>query len=481
MTVAIEEKPLHRVRHANTRRVCTAKLQTQQINESDVDPFKLAREYVNHNATDANGHLTMRYWRASWYRYQDGQYAELDESAMRVELTGFIKAYFDQNRCVDTYGNARRVTRSLVANTLNALSAIVAVAEELDMPVWLDDDERGPFLAVRNGLLDISGLPGAPPHRCNNSPLWFSTVAFPVDYDPKATCPRWLAFLREVMEGDPERIEFLQEWAGYLLTPDTTLHRFVVAEGEGANGKSVFLDVLTALLGPENVAHVPLEMFGVRFQLTVTLHKLANICAEVGDIDRVAEGFLKQFTAGDRMYFDRKNISGVMAYPTARLMLSSNNRPRFRDRTAGLWRRMIIVPFRVTIPPERQDPQLTAKLKQEIPGIFQWALEGLTRLCRRGSFAVPALCQETLEDYRQESNPAKVFLSETCSEAPGASVRSEALYENYGAWCRKNGFDILDARQFGKEVKRIFPKVKRERGPVGLGRPWSYRGMSHVS
>ena len=89
----------------------------------------------------------------------------------------------------------------------------------------------------------------------------------------------------------------MQEWVGYTLTPDTSQQKFLVAEGEGANGKTVFLETHTQLLGPENVSHVPLEMFGMRFQLTSTLGKLANICSEVGEIDRVAEGTLKQFTS----------------------------------------------------------------------------------------------------------------------------------------------------------------------------------------
>ena len=93
--------------------------------------------------------------------------------------------------------------------------------------------------------------------------------------------------------------------------------------------------MLTALLGEHNVAHVPLELFGQRFQLTMTLGKLANIAAEVGDLDKAAEGVLKAFTAGDRMDFDRKGIPGIEAYPTARLVLATNNRPRFSDRSSG--------------------------------------------------------------------------------------------------------------------------------------------------
>jgi P4 family phage/plasmid primase-like protien len=467
-----------RVLASSTNR--TTALQTQRLDEADTDPFRLARAFLDSDGKDARGRVTIRFWRGQWYRYRDGRYVETEEHTMRVELTGFIKEYFDEKRCVDRNGLVRRVGKSLVSNAVNALSALGAVPDVVEMPAWLGDGDRGPFLATTNGLLDISKLPDGAIRLGENSPLWFSTAAFPVAYDRNATCGRWLKFLDEVMEADPDRIALLQEWVGYLLTSDTSQHKFVVAEGEGANGKSVLFEVLTALLGPENVAHVPLEMFGTRFQLTATLNKRANICAEVGEIDKVAEGFLKQFTAGDRMYFDRKNISGVMAYPTARLMLSSNNRPRFRDRSAGLWRRMMVIPFRVTIPIERQDPLLKEKLKAELPGVLLWAIEGLKRLRRNGMFTLPAVCQDALEDYRQESNPAKVFLTESCEEKSTASTPSTLLYKRYVVWTKENGFETLDSRQFGKEVKKAFPKVARHRIVRAGKRPWVYRGLSCV-
>lgn len=469
-----------RKRRAMTHRGRRGRLRRAWLSEGGADPFRLAREFFAAENTDSHGRDTLRFWRGEWYRYLEGRYVRSEEGIIRVHLTAFIKSYFDDHRIVDQFGNVLRVGKALVSNTANALAAITAVPDETEIPAWLGSAAEGPFLATANGLLDIGHLPGGEIQVRDASPEWFSTVAFPVTYDPTAECPQWLKFLDEVMENDQERIALLQEWAGYLLTPDTTQHRFVVAEGEGANGKSVFLDVLTTLLGEHNVSHVPLEMFGVRFQLTATLQKLANICAEVGEIDKVAEGFLKQFTAGDRMYFDRKNISGVMAYPTARLVLSTNNRPRFRDRSAGLWRRMIVVPFRVTIPLEQQDHLLKEKLKEELPGIFLWAVEGLKRLRQNKRFTIPAICQETLEDYKQESNPSKVFLLETCRKDSRQSVHCQFLYNAYVEWAKASGFEVLDARQFGKEVRKVFPEVQRDRVSVGAVRQWIYRGLAHV-
>ena len=141
----------------------------------------------------------------------------------------------------------------------------------------------------------------------------------------------------------------------------------------------------------------------------------------------------------------------------------------------------MVVPFRVTIPPERQDRHLTAKLKEELPGIFNWALAGFLRLQRNGHFTSSAICQQALDDYREEGNPAQTFLREVCADRAGAKVECSKLYKRYVGWCVDNSFDALDARQFGKEVRRAFPAVVRERGKAALGRPWTYRGLSCVS
>jgi putative DNA primase/helicase len=336
------------------------------------------------------------------------------------------------------------------------------------------------FLALRNGLVEISGLAAGNLTVRPASPQWFSTTVLPFDYVEGATCARWETFLNQVMEADEERIRLIQEWVGYLLTPDTSHHKFLVAEGEGANGKSVLLEVLSALLGVENVSHVPLEMFGQRFQLTPTIDKLANICAEVGEITAVAEGVLKQFTAGDRMYFDRKGIPGVMRYPTARLILATNSKPRFKDRSMGIWRRVILVPFRFTVPAERQDRDLPRKLKEELPGIFLWALAGLRRLREVGHFTTPEVCFEAIREYQAESNPARVFITENVSRSPGKLLPCAELYQAYVWWAKASGFEALNSNLFGKELRKVFPDIERKRVSLDGARPWVYVDLAQL-
>src|SRR5205085_6404521 len=142
-------------------------------------------------------------------------------------------------------------------------------------------------------------------------------------------------------EGDEERIALLQEFFGYLLYYTTAAQSFLFLVGEGANGKSVVLASMHAMLGPDNVSTVPLEDFGRRFAMAQTLGKLANISPEVGELDRTAEGTLKAYTSGDPMTFEKKGHDSFTAPPTARLVLSTNNVPRFSDKTDGVWRRIL--------------------------------------------------------------------------------------------------------------------------------------------
>ena len=155
----------------------------------------------------------------------------------------------------------------------------------------------------------------------------------------------------------------------------------------------------------------------------------------------------------------RKFLPGIQARLTARLVLATNNLPCFADRSGGMWRRVIVVPFNVTIPPNRQDPHLAEKLKEELPGILNWSLEGLRRLRKQGCFTTPTVSKKALNEYRIECNPAKAFLAEFCIKDSGGEIEGATLYSRYRFWCGKNGHNSLDSGGFGKEVRRDFPQV----------------------
>jgi putative DNA primase/helicase len=426
------------------------------------------------------GARSLRFYKGSFWRWDGSRYLLVSKEQLRAEVTHVM--YEEADRQSGEAGKAPfRVTHGLVTNVIQAMCGETLVDENVDLPVLLSGGAlRRNLVALANGLLDLEAILDTgnvdllPP-----TPEWFSTVVVPYNFDPTADCPWWQAFLSEVLEGDQERISFLQEWFGYCLTNDTSEQKFLVLEGEGANGKSVVCNILTAMLGEDNVSNVPLELFGERFSLYSTYNKLANIAPEVGDLKSVAEGYLKQFTAGDRMHFDRKNLAPIEGRPTARLVLATNNRPAFSDRSSGLWRRMLVVPFNVTIPTERQDKAIEEKLKAQLPGIFNWAVEGEKRRRRQGGFTQSTVVSETVNDYRQEMNPAGQFLTEWVEVDAEGRVPSGDLYTKYRGWCEANGYEPLSSRVFGREVKRKFGITKR-RGSSGK-REHYYPGIRLLS
>lgn len=475
--------------------------QGPQVIEADDDPHRLARVNLERYATNTDGR-TLKYWRDEWYVWKDFRYQKISERDFRAKLTESIHDEFMQINAkkVEAYfekkdrgeidpdkdkgpPQVQKVSMALVSNTMQATSGMVSVSPSIELGTWLPTRQQESYISMANGLLNIDAVMANEEDCClqSNSPNWFSMVSLPYEFLPEATCPQWESFLEYNLELDPERIKILQEWAGYLLLPDTGQQKFMVLEGEGANGKSVFISALTAMLGPENVATVPLEKFGDRFSLYTTIGKLLNAAGDCGDLDKAAEGDLKSFTAGDRMLFDRKGLVGITCIPTARLMIACNNRPRFADRSQGVWRRMLLIPWRIEVPQERRVKGMTSvkwwQDSGELPGILRWALIGLARLRTQGGFTKSVLMEEAIKEYQEEVNPARLFLTEHVEADQESVIPSKMLRHFYCLWCEENGYRPLADRSFGKEVKRVFRSADRKQKRNIQERIWVYEGI----
>ncbi|MHB8862052.1 MAG: phage/plasmid primase, P4 family [Pirellulaceae bacterium] len=475
-----------------------------KVLEADDDPHRLAKVNIAQYAAANNG-ATIKFWRDEWYTWKGKRYRKIPLSDLRAKITRAVKAEFDRiwQREYEEYRDwqnseeydadkdkgppkSHKVPRQLISNVLDTTKDIALVPSHIELGTWLDDQagirERRNYVAMENGILDIDIAMEdreADEYLTPHSPAWFSTTCLPYPVHEDAKCPKWDAFLAYNLEGDPERIAILQEWAGYCLLPDTGQQRFLVLEGEGANGKSVYFAALEAMLGSDNVSHVPLETFYDRFSKTQTLGKLANISPDTGEIEKQSEGTLKSFTAGERMMFDRKGIDAIEAYPTARLMIGCNNRPRFSDKSDGIWRRMILIPFRVTVPERKRIPNMDKawwwERSGELPGIFLWAINGLHRLRTQGGFTTSTICTKALASYREELNPAACFCAERYIEDPNidrehAQITPEEIYDRYKRWCVDNGFQVLSINTFGREIARRFPTTEKARVKRQAGR-----------
>lgn len=470
--------------------------------EADDDPHRLARVNLQQYAETCSGR-TLRYWRDEWYVWRGKSYRKITEKELRAKVSNSIKREFDRLNIEDQVRyeeklkegklapdtplpTSKKVTQGLITNVIQATAGMedVFIPSAIETMTWLPTREKKPWISCENGIIDLDAVVGGrDDFLIEHSPDWFSTVCLPYNFEPHAQCPRWEAFLERNLELDPERIKMLQEWAGYLLLPDTGFQQFLVLEGEGANGKSVYCAAMEAMLGSANVSHVALELFGDKFELTPTLDRLVNVCGDAGQLDKVAEGHIKAFTAGNPMSFGRKYLDPIERAPTARLMMAVNNRPRFSDKSDGVWRRMLLVPWLIQIPVEERvanmDKPWWWSQTGELPGILMWAIKGLHRLRQQGKFTRSELCDRALMEYRTEMNPVRRFLEDHIE--PGDSkIKCHALYQHYVRWCKENGHQSMAEQQFGKEVFRTFRKVEKKRQTRGSERFYFYEGISYT-
>lgn len=459
---------------------------------ADNDPHVLASKFLAEHRYE--GKNTWRYWREDWYHWSGTQYHMVQKQEFKGQLTQALKRYADEAYNASKAAGGEdvhpfRVTTRLVADVANAIHGECQIPGSVSMGSmwngsrWIKRD----YLALANGILDIEAHAAErSDYLLPNTPDWFSTVNLNYEFDADRQCPRWLSFLTRNLEGDRERLNLVQEWAGYLLTPDTSHQKFMILEGEGANGKSVFLSGVTAVIGKGNTSSVPLELFGQQFALNATLGKLANISGDCGEIDKLAEGQLKSFTSGDIMSFERKYKDSISDKPTARLMVATNNRPRFADKSDGLWRRMILIPWRIQIPVEERvhgmDSVSFWQESGELPGILQWALLGLRRLRQQRRFTESTICNTARDSYKLENNPAREFLADNFQADRHGFVPTSEIYKQYSEWCHENGYKPMGSRTFGKEITRIFPGAERTQKTISTSsRSWGYSGISKKS
>ncbi len=356
-------------------------------------------------------------------------------------------------------------------------------------------DSAAPYLRVRPQQLDADPytlnlgngtLYLAPPARHKRSaaraaddepdPVRFAPVHNRADrisyladvaYDPEVDAPAWHKFLQRV-QPDPEIRLYLQRWIGYCLTGDTREQVMVLLHGKGANGKSTFVEAVAAVLGEYAVA-LPIATFlhndyRSGGEATPDLVRLPGArlvrTAEPERGSRLSEGLIKSAT-GDEAMTARPLFAGMFEFdPTFKLVISANERPRITGQDEGIWRRVQLVPWDVTIPKGERDATLKGTLGSEKAGILNWALDGF-RMWREDGLAPPAAVLAATETYRAESDPVGEFIRVCLEAAPAATIKARDLYHLYVVWAKANALDPASATAFGRRLTdRGFQKSK---------------------
>lgn len=311
-------------------------------------------------------------------------------------------------------------------------------------------------------------------------PDQFSTIRIPYNYNWNAKCPLWLKTLEEIFEGNADKASVLQEFFGYCLTRDTTQEKAMLLLGESRTGKSTILQVLRATIGDENCSSVPLKFISNPQYTPLLINKMVNIDSDVSGKAEAFEAEFKIITSGEPVTVNQKFIETFKFNPYCKLVMAANEFPRITDHSSAFYKRLIVIPCDRVFEEDEQNRRLKLELMNELPGVLNWAVEGLQRLRTRGMFERKNFMAEALAHLREESNPIEAFFKDfiIVDLIGDVEITKIDLYDKYKDWCEDNGNYPLSSVKFGIEVYRKYSKStpKSSRSSM-IGRPWVWKNL----
>lgn len=447
---------------------------TTQQNDSDgseelpapSNPLAVARRLAP-DWQDQQRRLLRRRWRGSWMHWSGTCWRELDEQQVRAEM------YRRLEHCtyvagLDKHGEreirAWAPTKQKIGNLLDAFGALALLPTDTDAPAWTNGHaegrDAGPIVACQNGLLRIRGR-----KLLALTPDFFNLVSVPYAYDPRARAPAWERFLHQLWPDDPDSIRALQEWFGYVLSGRTDQQKILLMKGPTRSGKGTIARVLGELVGRENIAGPTLAGLGSNFGLSSLLGKPLAVISDArlsGDGGQVVERLLT-ISGEDTIDIDRKFRDPWTGKLPTRLMILSNELPNFGDASGVIARRFIVLNMTLSWL-GREDIGLTGKLAGEMPGILNWALDGLARLEDNGRITEPPSSQESVITMRDTASPTSAFVRECCEAGPACTIPVDTLWAVWKEWAEDNGVRAIGTKQMlGRNLQSVVPQLRRTR------------------
>ena len=371
--------------------------------------------------------------------------------------------------------NPRVATKLASAGTVSGVERLAradrrhaATTDEWDADPWL--------LNTQGGVLDLK-TGRMRPHERTDRMTKITTAT------PGGDCQTWRQFIDEVTGGDKELEFYLQRMVGYALTGSTQEHALFFLYGTGANGKSVFVNTLATILG-DYATNAPMDTFmetrtdrhptdmaglrGARF--------VAAIETEQGK--RWAESKLKNLTGGDKISARFMRQDFFEFFPQFKLFVAGNHKPAIRNIDEAMKRRLHLIPFTITVPPERRDKNLQQKLLAERDGILAWAVQGCLDWQRHGRLRPPQRVVDATEEYFEAEDALGRWLDERCVRETCAKSLTAELFNDWKQWAEAAGEFVGAQRRFSDQL--ITRGLEKWRNGMGV-RGFQGIGLKHPS
>ena len=413
--------------------------------------------------------FTRRYqrdWRyiAAWGKWLmwDGQRWRTEETLAATDLIRHVCRHAAVR--ADSSKVAAKLAASSTVGGVERLARTdrrhAATTDEWDADIWL--------INTPGGVVDLRTGRMRPHDRADRMTKIASATLV-----PGSTCPTWMRFLEQVTGGDAELQSYLQRMFGYCLTGATSEHALFFLYGTGANGKSVFVNTLFTLLG-DYAANAPMDTFmetrGDRHPTDLAGLRGSRFvgATETEQGRRWNESKIKEITGGDRVSARFMRQDFFTYVPQFKLVIAGNHKPATRNIDEAMRRRLHLIPFTITVPPEKRDKQLQTKLLAEANGIFSWGVEGCLAWQREG-LRQPQSVLDATDEYFEDEDAIGQWMGERCYVGPAARALTADLFADWREWAEKHGEFVGSIKRFSETlVSRRFARWRNPKGAMGF-------------
>ena len=396
----------------------------------------------------------------------NGKFWETDDSGALIHEKGLetVRKIYDEILKTDDHKERIEIEKyGMLSESVRRRESFVKAAQWIGaLNVKSEDLDPNPWLLnVKNGTVNLLTKEFSEHHQEN-----MITKIANVEYDPKADCPLWKQFIREIMNYKAELIYFVQTAVGWSMTGDTSEQTMFILYGSGANGKSTFLNTINYILGDYAIA-ADIESFMRKVNGDQNTNDIARLrgsrfvtTTEAEQGRRLSEPLIKKITGSDPMTARFLYGEFFSFIPTFKIYMATNHKPVIKGTDHGIWRRIKLIPFTTRIEESKQDKDLENKLRNEASGILNWLLEGTERW-KREKLKTPDIVLNATEEYRGEMDVIGNFLKEKCFIDLKYSIRIRELYKAYSDWCDDNKEHAVSERFFSMRLKDMGYEQRR--------------------